>query len=105
MAADVGTGSSQVCGSVQAIGGVPGLFGVFIPEVRIDSDLDVLARSEGDRAHLVVGRVMTPAAVGKTITGDSLCVDVVQYRVSTAAAWIVLGPGAGPVVGGAGESG
>src|SRR5690349_21493136 len=105
VATAVGAVSGLVRSGIQAVGGVPGLLGGLHPEAIVGPDLDVLARIEGDRTHLMIGRSMALAAVGEAVARFGQLADVIQDGMGAAAAGIVFRPGAGPVVVGPDKAG
>ena len=82
----------------QPVGGILELLGSFKPVTFAYRDFYVLTRIKYDRGCHVIGRVMTFAAVGKTLARLGEFADMVIDRMGTAATRIVFAPGAGPVV-------
>lgn len=97
MATVVGAGAGLMRCAIQTIGSIFELLGSFKPVTLADLDLDVLVRVENDRCHLVIGSIMTLAAVSKTVAWFGQFADVILDRMSTATTQVTFSSGAGPV--------
>ena len=90
MTAVVRAGAGLVSTGIPSVRGIFVLLARFEPVSQVNPDLYVLAWIKGNRSHLVIGRIVALAAVGKTIARFGQSADMVIDRMGTATAGVIL---------------
>src|SRR6185369_3625430 len=105
MTAVVGAGTGLMGSCILPVGGILVLSACLDPVFLVNPDPYVLAWIKDNRSHLVIGRIVAIAAVGKTVARSGQFADMVIDSMGTATARIILGISTRPVVIGSEKAG